>query len=175
MLARNREGMMEDTAGFEAAPIRTATQTVSPDWIDYNGHMNVAYYTMAFDRALDEVYEVLGIGPTSARELGLGPMALQTQIHYLGELLEGEPFHCQFLLLDADHKRAHCFLTMIADRDGRIAATYETLSMNVDLNARRSTEYPADCQARLDALFAAQRDLPRPEQVGRTIGIRRKR
>ena len=40
---------------FEAAPIRTRTRRVPPEWIDYNGHMNVAYYTMAFDNALDEV------------------------------------------------------------------------------------------------------------------------
>ena len=27
------------------------TDTVDPAWIDYNGHMNVAYYVLAFDRA----------------------------------------------------------------------------------------------------------------------------
>ena len=28
-------------------------EEVLEDWIDYNGHMNVAYYTLAFDRAID--------------------------------------------------------------------------------------------------------------------------
>lgn len=159
---------------FESTPIRTATQTVEPAWIDYNGHMNVAYYTMAFDRALDEIYEALGIGPTAARVDRRGPMALQTQIHYLGELLEGEAFHCEFILLDADAKRVHCFLTMIAESDGRTAATYETLSINVDLDARRAAPYGPGIEARLARLRAAHARIERPEQVGRTIGIRRK-
>ena len=30
---------------------------VEPQWIDYNGHLNMAYYNVLFDRAVDEVYE----------------------------------------------------------------------------------------------------------------------
>jgi acyl-CoA thioester hydrolase len=97
-----------------AAPIRTRPRRVPAEWIDYNGHMNVAYYTLAFDQALDEILEErLGIGETLAREGRMGPMALQTQIHYLGELLEGTEFACDFQLLDADAKRIHMFMTMI--------------------------------------------------------------
>ena len=134
---------------FEAAPIRTRTRRVPPEWIDYNGHMNVAYYTMAFDNALDEVLEErLGIGETLAREGRLGPMALQTQIHYLGELVEGTEFACDFQVLDADAKRIHFFVTMINLETGEPAATYESLTMNVDLEARRSAPYPERARER---------------------------
>ncbi|MDT8344510.1 MAG: thioesterase family protein [Thermohalobaculum sp.] len=164
---------MDDT-NSPPTPIRTATQRVEPGWIDYNGHMNVAYYTLAFDRALDEVFEALGIGATAARRDRLGPMALQSQIHYLAELVEGEAFHCEVQLLDADDKRVHFIVRMIAERDGRLAATYETLSMNVDLRARRGAPYPPQAAARIGRLVAAHAGLVRPAQVGRTIGIRRK-
>ncbi|HUF55664.1 MAG TPA: thioesterase family protein, partial [Thermohalobaculum sp.] len=60
---------------FDAAPVRTAERAVPPEWIDYNGHMNVAYYTMAFDNALDEVYAALGIGENLVRSHRMGPMA----------------------------------------------------------------------------------------------------
>jgi len=36
-----------------SSPYKTRNQKVLPEWIDYNGHMNVAYYTLAFDKALD--------------------------------------------------------------------------------------------------------------------------
>ena len=36
---------------------------IEPQWIDYNGHLNVAYYNVLFDRAVDEVYELIGLGP----------------------------------------------------------------------------------------------------------------
>ncbi|MBK0399680.1 thioesterase family protein [Limibaculum sp. M0105] len=164
---------MTDTAPAAAA-VRTARQQVEPGWIDYNGHMNVAYYTLAFDRALDDLYESLGIGPTSARRDRLGPMALQTQIHYLAELLEGEAFHCEVQILDADDKRVHVFATMIAEEDGRRVATYESLTINVDLEARRSAPFAPEAAARVRELAAAHAGLPRPEQAGRSIAIRRK-
>jgi len=101
-------------------------------------------------------------------------MALQSQVHYLAELLEGEPFHCAIILLDADEKRVHLIATMIAETDGRRAATYESLSMNVDLDARRGAPYPPGPAGRIRDLLAAHAGLARPQQVGRTIGIRRK-
>jgi len=166
----------DDTdASKHAAPLRSTVRTVPGAWIDYNGHMNVAYYTMAFDNALDEVYERLGVGETLAREQGMGPMALQTQIHYLGELLEGSRFACDFLLLDADQKRLHVFLTMLdLDRDA-VAATYESLTLNVDLAARRSAPFPERAMPEIERLRVAHADLPRPPQVGAPLGIRRRR
>jgi acyl-CoA thioester hydrolase len=159
---------------FDAAPIATTTQVVAPEWIDYNGHMNVAYYVLAFDKALDEVYDLWGNGPALVESHSMGPMALQSQIHYLAELLEGERFHCECLLADCDHKRTHVFLTMISEKTGEPAATYESLSMNVDLTQRRSAPYPPEVAERLAACREAHAGLERPRQMGATIGIRRR-
>ncbi len=150
-------------------------QTVQPDWIDYNGHMNVAYYTLAFDKAFDVFLEDwVGIGESFVARSRMGPMALQTQICYLAELLEGEAFSVRVLLLDHDEKRMHFFGEMVAESDGRVAATYESLGMNVDLEARRNAPYPDWAQARMARLTAAQAHIERPRQVGQPIGIRRK-
>ena len=167
--------MREVNDDYEAAPIRTRARKVPPKWIDYNGHMNVAYYTLAFDNALDEILdERLGIGESLAREGRFGPMALQTQIHYLGELLEGTGFACDFQLLDADPKRIHFFLTMVNLETGAVAATYESLSMNVDLQARRSAPYPDWAQERIGRLRALHATLAPPPLAGNPLGIRRK-
>ncbi|MFQ5567442.1 MAG: thioesterase family protein [Paracoccaceae bacterium] len=167
--------MREVNDDYEAAPIRTRARRVPPEWIDYNGHMNVAYYTMAFDNAFDEILEErLGVGESLAREERMGPMALQTQIHYLGELLEGTEIACDFQLLDADAKRIHFFLTMVNLGTGETAATYESLSMNVDLEERRSAPYPDRAQERIGRLLALHAALPRPPLAGNPLGIRRK-
>ena len=160
---------------FAKGWLRTHTQTVSPDWIDYNGHMNVAYYTKAFDTAFDEVLEdYFGIGESFVARSRLGPMSLQSNFHYLEELLEGEPFHVNAYLVDYDVKRMHFFGEMIAETDGRRAAAFESLSLCVDLEARKSAQYPDWALARMKALTEAQADMPRPAEIGRTIGIRRK-
>jgi acyl-CoA thioester hydrolase len=167
--------MVQVNDSYEAAPIRTRNRRVPPEWIDYNGHMNVAYYTMAFDNALDEILEEsIGIGETLAREGRMGPMALQTQIHYLGELVEGDEFACDFLLLDADPKRIHFFVTMINVETGEVAATYENLTLNVDLEARRSAPFPDWVLERIEQMRAAHATLPRPPLAGSPLGIRRK-
>ncbi|MEO1494862.1 MAG: thioesterase family protein [Pseudomonadota bacterium] len=159
---------------FAPEPIRTTMRSVPAAWIDYNGHMNVAYYVMAIDHALDEVFDMLGLGEDLVKTRRMGPMALVSQIHYMDELLEGQKFACDFQLLDADHKRMHLFVTMHHLDKGTVAATYEGLSLNVDLEARRSADYPAECLARVEALMAAHRDLAPPENAGASIGIRRK-
>lgn len=159
---------------FPPHPVRTRTRTVPPEWIDYNGHMNVAYYLMAIDQSLDEVFDMLGAGEELVKNHRMGPMALVNQTHYLDELLEGQEFACDFQVLDADHKRMHMFVTMQHLTKGTVAATYEGLSLNVDLEARRSADYPPEVAARIAAMRDAHAGLPRPPQAGATIGIRRK-
>ena len=44
------------------APFVSSIMRVQPQWIDYNGHLNMAYYNVLFDRAVDEVFELLGCG-----------------------------------------------------------------------------------------------------------------
>ena len=158
---------------FEAAPLRSSVRRVQPEWIDYNGHMNVAYYMLAIDKALDDIFDEIGMGIALVRERRMGPMALVNQIHYLDELLEGQEFRCDLQLLDADHKRMHYLVTMQHLAKGTVAATFEGLSINVDLEKRKSTPYPEDVRRRVEALRAAHAGLPRPPQIGATIGIRR--
>ena len=161
--------------GPYAAPVALASRQVAKDWIDYNGHMNTAYYTFAFDNAIDQVLEgEIGIGPGYAGRLRMGPYTLQNHIHYLGELLEGQSFHIVVRLVDQDAKRVHVFMEMINDSDGSIAATAEQLLINVDLNKRRAAPYPDWAQRRLERMLSDHADLPRPAQLAAPLGIRRK-
>lgn len=161
--------------GPYGAPIDLPKMAVRPDWIDYNGHMNVAYYTQAFDESLDRLVEDnFGVGENYARDFRMGPYALQTQIHYIGELLEGEEFFCRAYLVDHDAKRMHLIVEMINAGTGEIAAVMENMTMNVDLEARRSTQYPDWAQARLARWQAEHEGVELPSLVGARIGIRRK-
>lgn len=159
---------------FPAEPLLCARSRVRAEWVDYNDHMNVGFYLLAFDQALDVAYdEWLGFGADYARRLQMGPFALQTHMHFLRELRRDAPFEIRMLLLDLDHKRIHYLLTMHALESGELAASSEQLSMNVDHASRRSAPFPDATFARFSEMMAAHRDLPRPPQVGQPIGIRR--
>ena len=157
---------------FEA-PITCPTQRVEESWIDYNGHMNVAFYSLAFDRALDHVYDTLGIG-IEYTHAGLGScFAAEVHLNYLSEVVLDDPLRVTFQLLDCDAKRLHFFEEMYHAETGELAATSEQLALHVDMSTRRSAPFPDDAQARIAELWAVHEQMERPEQVGRVIGIRR--
>lgn len=169
-----RRAALAPVPKFEQKILRTRATTVPSGWIDYNGHMNVSYYTMAFDKAADQIYdEILLIGADYAREQRMGPYVIQQQIHYLGELLRGDEFCVGFRVLDCDAKRIHTWCDLLRVSDGQIAASAEALVMNVNLETRRSEAYPEWARHRIEALAEAQAHLPLPVRVGARIGIRR--
>ena len=165
----------EGHEGPYAAPCITPERAVPPEWIDYNGHMNVAYYTMAVDQAIDVFLETeVGLGESRAARVRQGPYALQSGIRFLDEMLEGETFCVRIQLVDHDAKRLHIFCELQRTRDGAIAATVEQLLMNVDLQERRSALYPEWGQARLAQMLRDHQALGRPAALGAEIAIRRK-
>ncbi|MEO1292726.1 MAG: thioesterase family protein [Pseudomonadota bacterium] len=162
------------TTPFPNALIECSTMTVPEEWIDYNGHMNIGFYLLAFDRSQDVLFdEWLDVGKHYVARTGMGPFALQAQIHFLKELRLGERFRVEAQLLDHDHKRLHYASRMVNLETGAVAAISEGLSINVNLTERRSAPYPEAQVRRLGELLEAQRDVPVPPQVGATIGIRR--
>jgi len=156
------------------APIICPIQRVEPGWIDYNGHMNMAFYNLAFDRAVDHAYDLLGIGADYARSGGGSCFTLEVHVSYLQELVLDDPISIRFRLLDWDAKRLHFFEEMYHAEQGYLAATSEQLALHVSMETRRSAALPEIVQSRLSAMFESHGGLPRPIQVGRIIGIPRK-
>jgi acyl-CoA thioester hydrolase len=156
------------------APIVCPEQKVQPAWIDYNEHMNMAYYSLVFDLSLDYVYEQLGLGPDYKQSSRCTTFSLEAHVMYLREVGLGDPLRITYQLLDCDAKRLHFMAQMFHAEQGYLAATSEQISMHISLETRRSAPFPADLQARIEALLAAHASLPRPPQVGHVIGIPRK-
>lgn len=146
---------------------------VEPEWIDYNGHLNVAYYHLLFDRATDKFLDELGLGEASARK-GLGSMfALEDHITYQRELKVGDVARVTLQLLDFDIKRVHYFMRMFEADEGYLSATCEHLSSYVDFQTRRSAPMPSGTRDKLAKLHELHRNLPRPEHASQVIRIRR--
>ncbi len=164
-------------AGYDGpypAPVEVRGFTVDPEWIDYNGHMNVGYYGVAFDNALEMVMvEHLGLGAPQVQADGQGPYIIQSSQSFLREIVADMPFYFRFRLLDADHKRGHYFAQMISEEDDMVCATQEALFMNVSHATGRSVNYPDWAVARLSRMVADHKDLEAVPQIGQQIGIRR--
>jgi acyl-CoA thioester hydrolase len=156
------------------APFVSSVMQVEPGWIDYNGHMNMAYYHVLFDRAVDEAYELLGVGPTYLQQRRHSTFAAEVHVRYLRELHAGDPVRVTFQLLGHDAKRMHFFEQLFHAQEGWMAATSENMSMHIDMNTRKTAPFPADVAARVEKMQASHAMLPRPEAAGRRIGMPRK-
>ncbi|MEJ1992191.1 MAG: thioesterase family protein, partial [Maritimibacter sp.] len=88
-----------------STPHISSVMEVEPGWIDYNGHMNMAYYNMLFDRAADEFYGEIGIGANYAAERGFTTYLAEIHIRYLRELHLGNKVTVKSWILDHDAKR----------------------------------------------------------------------
>lgn len=157
------------------APVVVPNRIVRPEWIDYNGHMNVGYYGIAFDNALDVVLsDHLGVGVEHVEASGQGPYVVQSHLHFLAEMLEGQVFSVRFRLLDHDARRLHFFAEMLDDATGVLCATQEVMVVNVDHGTRRAAPYPEWAQRRFSRMQADHATLPPAPRVGAPLGIRRR-
>ena len=157
------------------APLDTHTSKVLPDWVDWNGHMNVAFYVTAFDQASGAFMRNMGLGRRYVDgKLGM-TFVLEAHVTYDREVKEGDPLRITSQILDLDAKRLHFIHCMYHETEGYLAATNELMLMNIDYETRRSAPWPDWAMERLDRMAASHKALPLPPQAGRLIGIKRKK
>ncbi len=161
-------------AGDASAPLCLHRETVRPEWLDYNGHMNVAYYVLICDHAGDAAMDWLDLGRAYRERTGGSIFAVEAHVTYDRELSEGDPVLVETLALEAGVKKLRLFHTLRHAEDGFVAATNEVLLLHVDLVSRRVVPWPDDGLARINALVSAHGRLPRPPQVGRHVGAPRR-
>lgn len=152
---------------------RSSTMHVEPAWIDHNGHMNMAYYNVLFDRCADEVYPLMGFGLDYITTRRLTTYTAEFHVCYVRELHVDDPVTVTFQMIDHDAKRFHSYQE-IHHADGWLAATAEALALHIDMSGPRVAPMPDDVLEKVAAMHAAHASLPRPERLGRSIGIPRK-
>ncbi|HLX16628.1 MAG TPA: thioesterase family protein [Bradyrhizobium sp.] len=155
----------------EPAPYLAPAMQIEPQWIDYNGHLNMAYYNVMFDRAIDEMWLQLGIGPTYMKTRHCSTFTAECHVRYLREIHLGDPVQVSVLLLGADEKRLHTFEELRHAREGWLSATSENMAIHIDMNARKAAPFPPDIKARIDSVAKAHAAAPRPEGIGRKIAM----
>ena len=156
----------------DPTPYRSSTMVVEPEWIDYNGHLNMAYYNVLFDRGADDLFELFGISPDYPNTRGYSTFSAEFHVCYLRELKEGDQVYVTSQLLDMDEKRFH-FFQQIHHEDGWISATGEGLGLHIDMSGPKVAPMPPDVAAKMRDVLDAHSALPRPERAGRRIGIPR--
>jgi acyl-CoA thioester hydrolase len=156
------------------APLDIHRSTVLPEWVDWNGHMNVAFYVLAFDQASGAFMRNMGLGRDYVNSKSGMTFVLETHVTYDRELREGAPMRFSTQLLERDAKRVHLYHEMFHADQGYLAATNEVIVMNIDYTSRKSAPWPVQAAERLELVWEAHKALPRPVKAGRVMGLKRK-
>ncbi len=152
----------------------TASSIVQPHWIDYNGHMNMGYYLVAFDEiATDGFFDYLGIGEEHKQSTNNSTFTLGSNIDFLREVFEGDSLRFTTRLVDYDHKRLHYFHCMYNVDKDYLAATNECLTMYIDMETRRGSSFSEELMASFQLELEHAAAAEPIEGVGRKLGIRR--
>ena len=156
------------------APLELFETEIVPDWIDPNGHLNVAYFLRVFDLATDAFQAYLDTGWDYLEREAKSVFVLEAHITYQNEVTLGEWVRITTQLLDYDAKRLHFFHEMFRARDGAKAATNELLSIHVDMASRRAVPWPGRVMGQLAEIESSHAGLARPAEMGSRMAIRRK-
>ena len=152
-------------------PFRSSIMQIEPQWIDYNGHLNMAYYNVMFDRAIDEFWLELGIGPDYKTSRNGSTFTAECHVRYLREIHLGDPVQVSVLLLAADNKRLHTYEELRHATEGWLSATSENMSVHIDMAARRVAPFPPDIHAHIQRVLKHHNVMPRPEGIGRKVAM----
>ena len=158
---------------IQAAPFVAPEAEIEAEWIDYNGHMNMAFYNVLFDRAADHAFAAIGLTESYVKDRGLSFYVAEVHVCYLRELHPGSRVNASFHLLDHDEKRLHVY-GEIMHTDGWIAATTETLYLHIDASGPKVAPIPEPMYSRVKEMHAAHAALAYPERAGRVIKIKNK-
>lgn len=154
--------------------LRRHQASVRPEWVDANGHMNLAYYIVVFDHATDVAFQALGLGPSYRARTGFSSFVVETHTLYEREVMEGERLEVTTRLLGVDTKRLHLFHEMFRVGEPERVAGHELMCLNIDMRTRRVAPFPSDLRDALAAVVAAHAVTELPKGVGGRITMSRR-
>ena len=122
-------------------PIQISDQTIKKEWIDYNNHMNMAYYVLVFDEVWEIILQKFKMGENSAKTSNMSTMVVETHTTYNNEVKLGDEVEINLTFFDHDKKRLHFKMEMIEKSSKKLSATLEMLSLYIDLKQRKVAEF----------------------------------
>ncbi|MBO3275975.1 thioesterase family protein [Pseudomonas schmalbachii] len=151
--------------------LKTFETPILAEWTDYNRHMRDSNYLLLFSEATDALMDYIGLDSAAREASGNSLFTLEVHLNYLHEVKEGERVEVRTQLLDHDSKRLHIFHSLHRAGEAQALAVSEQMLLHVRMDGPRATPFEGELLERVKALAEAHRELPRPEHVGRVIGL----
>jgi acyl-CoA thioester hydrolase len=139
-------------------------EPVLDEWIDYNGHLSEAYYVLVLGHATDAVMDHVGMGPEYRARENASLFTVEAHIRYLDQVPGDVEMKVRSSMIGATGKLLWIWHELWVD--GTLRATEEILGVHVDTGTGRSTPFPEDVRANIDAAL-----VPPGPEASRSIRI----
>lgn len=154
-------------------PLELHSEVVKPEWIDHNGHMNSAYYVLAFDESGGSLFDYFGVSDEYRTSTNRGIFVADYHVHYLKEVVEGDPLRFTHLIIDCDEKKVHYWQEMYHAKEGYLAAQAEAIMLHVDLTLRKVTPFPNEIFSKIKEVYSVHKLAPTPDNLGKIISMKK--
>ncbi|MDE2221338.1 MAG: thioesterase family protein [Gammaproteobacteria bacterium] len=153
--------------------LKIYSTAVSPEWIDYNGHMRDGYYGLVMSLACDALMDHLGLDERYRRETGGTLFTLEQHLHFLHEVQRSDQLDVRVRVLAADRKRVHAAFDFYCARYADPVATGELMLLHVRQGEKTgSAPFPPAIQTAIATLLAVTDGLPPPGPGSRRLELR---
>ncbi|MEO0637455.1 MAG: thioesterase family protein, partial [Pseudomonadota bacterium] len=125
------------------AGFASQTRGLDPTWIDYNGHLNMAYYLVLFEEGAEDFWKPIGLGDRYRDRTGHTTYTASTKIDYIAEVAADAQVFVQTVLREAGPKKFLIWQGLYTS-DGTLRATCETLTLHVDQTGETPKVAPFD-------------------------------
>jgi len=165
---RSRAPTFDD---FVALP-RLLARAVPKEYEDFNGHMNVTGFLRLHDEAALPFMRLIEMGDDYITGRRLTIFDLEHHLRYLTEVMIDAPIAIHARTLARSSKVIHGQWYLLDLGQERLANTFEFLSAHVSLVSRRTTEFPDEVAAGLDAQIAQSADLDWDPPISGALTLR---
>ncbi|MSQ69200.1 MAG: thioesterase [Gammaproteobacteria bacterium] len=151
------------------AQVLAAGQVLTPvrilaEWTSAAGQLLPGFYTAAFDGAIDDLKDAIGLNAAWRAQHRRSTVALEARLRFLGLAWRAEQLLIESRIVDFDAKRLR--IAQSLQRGAEVLATRESLAISFDLEARRACAFDTTLARQIAMVHAAQQRLAAWPWVG---------
>ncbi len=134
---------------------------IAPEWIDYNGHLRDAYYTVIVSDATDRLMDRLGLDAQYRAQTRCTLYTLELHMHFLHEVKLNDELEVALRIVASDAKRIHAAFELYGTHRDDPVATAEVMLLHVHQGESvASRPFPAEILGRIGELEKATQATP---------------
>jgi len=120
------------------------SMNVPAEWQDRNGHVNVQYYLALYELGGYDVLDEAELATAYLEQPHYGLFDFEHHLSFRAELHVGDRVSTYNRILALNRKRFHGMYFIVNDTRDQLACTIEYLTAAVDLQSRKTREFPDD-------------------------------